>query len=172
MKADHAFKLDETFPKWHGWHAATAGLGSNLYALGIPEKVIQQILRYANVNTTKIYYIKTSKPLLLTLKLQWRSCKAPVPQLGNEWATVWATICTFRKLPLFPKMRGILAEGFEPATHVLKERVNSDLPRIFNNLQRRQMMQKQPEGWWSGINKRFNKRWHAERTVHRVRAFT
>jgi hypothetical protein len=44
-KATHEFKLDETFPKWHGWHAARRGLGSNLYALGVPEKVIQQILR-------------------------------------------------------------------------------------------------------------------------------
>jgi len=43
----------------HGWHAARRGLGSNLYALGVPEKVIQQILRHANVSTTATYYIKT-----------------------------------------------------------------------------------------------------------------
>ena len=51
--------MDETFPKWCGWHAARRGLGSNLYALGVPEKVIQQTLRHANVNTTTTYYIKT-----------------------------------------------------------------------------------------------------------------
>jgi integrase len=55
----HLFKLDEKFPKWRGWHAARRGLGSNLYALGVPEKVIQQILRHANVSTTSTYYIKT-----------------------------------------------------------------------------------------------------------------
>lgn len=57
--AKHDFKLDEKFPKWRGWHAARRGLGSNLYALGVPEKVIQQILRHANVSTTSTYYIKT-----------------------------------------------------------------------------------------------------------------
>jgi Phage integrase family len=58
-EAKHDFKLDERFPKWRGWHAARRGLGSNLYALGVPEKVIQQILRHANVSTTATYYIKT-----------------------------------------------------------------------------------------------------------------
>ena len=56
---EHDFKLDEKFPKWRGWHAARRGLGGNLYALGVPEKVIQQILRHANVSTTSTYYIKT-----------------------------------------------------------------------------------------------------------------
>lgn len=57
--ADHPFTRDERLPQWHGWHAARRGLGSNLYALGVPEKVIQQILRHANVSTTSTYYIKT-----------------------------------------------------------------------------------------------------------------
>ncbi len=52
-------KLGEKLPKWHGWHAARRGLGSNLYALGVPAKVIQQILRHTNVSTTSTYYIKT-----------------------------------------------------------------------------------------------------------------
>ena len=42
----HTFKLDQAFPKWRGWHAARRGLGTNLYALGVPEKVIQDILRH------------------------------------------------------------------------------------------------------------------------------
>ena len=58
-EAKHDFKLDEKFPKWRGWHEARRGLGSNLYALGVSEKVIQQILRHANVSTTATYYIKT-----------------------------------------------------------------------------------------------------------------
>jgi integrase len=57
--ADHAFKLDESVPKWRGGHAARRGLGSNLYALGVPEKVIQSLLRHANVGTTVTYYVKT-----------------------------------------------------------------------------------------------------------------
>jgi integrase len=47
-------------PEWHGWHAARRGLGSNLYRLGVPEMVIQRILRHANVSTTATYYIKTA----------------------------------------------------------------------------------------------------------------
>jgi integrase len=41
-EAKHDFKLDEKFPKWRGWHAARRGLGSNLYAVGVPEKVFSK----------------------------------------------------------------------------------------------------------------------------------
>ena len=58
---DHAFKRDESIPEWHGWHAARRGLGSNLYRLGVSPKVIQAILRHANVSTTATYYIKTAE---------------------------------------------------------------------------------------------------------------
>ena len=33
-------------------------MGSNLYRLGVPEIVIQRILRHANVSTMASYYIK------------------------------------------------------------------------------------------------------------------
>ena len=56
----HSYKRDERVPEWHGWHAARRGLGSNLYRLGVPDMVIQRILRYANVSTTATYYIKTA----------------------------------------------------------------------------------------------------------------
>ena len=46
--------------KWHGWHAARRGLGSNLYRLGVPDMVIQLILRHGNVSTTATHYIKTA----------------------------------------------------------------------------------------------------------------
>jgi integrase len=58
--AGHEYKRDEQFPEWHGWHAARRGLGSNLYRLGVPIKVIQAILRHANPGTTSNYYIKTA----------------------------------------------------------------------------------------------------------------
>jgi integrase len=60
LKADHKFKRDSGLPEWHGWHAARRGLGSNLYRLGVPDLVIQRILRHANVSTTATYYIKTA----------------------------------------------------------------------------------------------------------------
>jgi integrase len=59
-KADHPSKRDTRLPEWHGWHAARRGLGSNLYRLGVPDMVIQRILRHANVSTTATYYIKTA----------------------------------------------------------------------------------------------------------------
>lgn len=58
-QSTHEFRIDENFPKRRGWHAARRGLGTNLYALGVPEKVIQLILRHANVSTTSTCYIKT-----------------------------------------------------------------------------------------------------------------
>ncbi len=60
QKADHEYKRDNRIPEWHGWHAARRGLGSNLYRLGVPDMVIQRILRHANVSTTATYYIKTA----------------------------------------------------------------------------------------------------------------
>ena len=56
----HPYKRDNSVPEWHGWHAARRGLGSNLYRLGVPDMVIQRILRHANVSTTATYYIKTA----------------------------------------------------------------------------------------------------------------
>ncbi len=60
QKMDHPYKRDARIPEWHGWHAARRGLGSNLYRLGVPDMVIQRILRHANVSTTATYYIKTA----------------------------------------------------------------------------------------------------------------
>jgi integrase len=60
QKANHEYKRDSSIPEWHGWHAARRGLGSNLYRLGVPDMVIQRILRHANVSTTATYYIKTA----------------------------------------------------------------------------------------------------------------
>jgi integrase len=58
-KADHCYMRDMRLPEWHGWHACRRGLGSKLYRLGVPDVVIQRILRHANVATTTAYYIKT-----------------------------------------------------------------------------------------------------------------
>lgn len=46
---------------WYGWHAARRGLGSNLYRLGVPAKLIQRILRHSNVNSTATYYILSAE---------------------------------------------------------------------------------------------------------------
>jgi integrase len=59
-KETHRYERDARLPEWHGWHAARRGLGSNLYRLGVPDKVIQAILRHSNVNVTLAYYIKSA----------------------------------------------------------------------------------------------------------------
>jgi hypothetical protein len=43
---------------WYGWHAFRHGLATNLHRLGVSDKVIQQILRPANVTTTINIYLK------------------------------------------------------------------------------------------------------------------
>jgi integrase len=56
---DHAFKLDESIPKWKGWHCFRRSLASNLYALGVKPKVIQAILRHSDIATTLDLYVET-----------------------------------------------------------------------------------------------------------------
>lgn len=62
LKQNHQFERDAQVPIWQGWHAARRGLGTNLYRLGVPDKVIQAILRHSNVNVTLDYYIKPQSP--------------------------------------------------------------------------------------------------------------
>ncbi len=45
---------------WSGWHGFRRGLASTLYDLKVPDKVIQQILRHADVSVTMKHYVKTS----------------------------------------------------------------------------------------------------------------
>ena len=51
--------LEKAKLSWHGWHAFRRGLATNLHRLGVSDKVIQQILRHANVTTTMNIYVKT-----------------------------------------------------------------------------------------------------------------
>jgi integrase len=59
----HEFKRDARLPQWHDWHAARRSLGSNLDRLGVPDMVVQRILRHANVSTTATSYIKNGLPM-------------------------------------------------------------------------------------------------------------
>ena len=43
---------------WHGWHACRRGLATNLHVLGVPDIVIQAILRHSDVGVTRESYIK------------------------------------------------------------------------------------------------------------------
>jgi integrase len=58
---DHAFELDESIPKWRGWHCFRRSLASNLYSLGVKPKVIQAVLRHSDISTTMEFYVETSE---------------------------------------------------------------------------------------------------------------
>ena len=57
---DHEFQRDNSLPRWEGWHALRRGLSTNLYRLGVSDKVIQRIMRHSNVEVTRKDYIKTN----------------------------------------------------------------------------------------------------------------
>jgi integrase len=46
--------LEKANLKWHGWHAFRRGLATNPHRLGVSDKVIQQILRHANVTGERL----------------------------------------------------------------------------------------------------------------------
>lgn len=69
---------------WHGWHAFRRGLGTNLYRLGVAAKVIQEILRHADVSTTEAHYIIVDRSE--TVKAVKRLEKA----VGKKWAKIEA----------------------------------------------------------------------------------
>lgn len=85
---DHQYKRDGKIPEWHGWHAARRGLGSNLYRLGVPDLVIQRILRHANVSTTATYYIKTAaediRSAMTMLENRIGSLGSPTGTIGTQ----------------------------------------------------------------------------------------
>jgi len=83
-KADHEYKRSAQLPEWHGWHACRRGLGSNLYRLGVPDMVIQRILRHANVSTTTGYYIKTIAVDVFDAMVKPEN-SIPEVQLDSNW---------------------------------------------------------------------------------------
>jgi integrase len=58
-RRDIAPTLEAKNIPWHGWHGFRRGLASNLHELGVPDQVIQGILRHADVQVTQRHYIKT-----------------------------------------------------------------------------------------------------------------
>ncbi len=58
----HEYKRRDDLVAWHGWHAFRRGLASNLNELGLPDLLIQRILRHSNVTTTRKSYIKVREP--------------------------------------------------------------------------------------------------------------
>jgi len=66
---------------WYGWHAFRRGLATNLHRLGVSDKVIQQILRHANVTTTINIYVKmATRDAEEAMKRLESNCSLTVPQ--------------------------------------------------------------------------------------------
>ncbi|HKN73487.1 MAG TPA: site-specific integrase [Terriglobales bacterium] len=67
---------------WKGWHACRRGLATNLYELGVPDKVIQAILRHEDVSTMQRSYIKTVPEVVTNAmkQLEARIARAAVVQ--------------------------------------------------------------------------------------------
>jgi integrase len=57
-QVSHEFLRDDNLPTWHGFHAFRRGLATSLYDLGVDDFMVQQILRQADVETTRRHYIK------------------------------------------------------------------------------------------------------------------
>ncbi len=60
-ECDHPFKLDESIPKWKGWHTFRRSLATNLYGLGVKPQIIGAILRHSDIAVTLAYYVETSE---------------------------------------------------------------------------------------------------------------
>ena len=69
--------------EWKGWQAYRRGLATNLKRLGVPDTVIQAILRHEDVSTTQRFYIKTVREDVTTAMKQLEAqiaCTAVVQQ--------------------------------------------------------------------------------------------
>jgi integrase len=54
---DHAFQLDQTIPKWHGWYSLRRGVATAVADLS-DSLAAKGLLRHSNVSTTERHYIK------------------------------------------------------------------------------------------------------------------
>lgn len=93
---NHKYERDMRIPEWHGWHAARRGLGSNLYRLGVPDIVIQRILRHANVSTTTAYYVKT---VAGDIREAMSKLENNIPRASKTPETLWDTNRTLEADP-------------------------------------------------------------------------
>jgi integrase len=54
----HSYERNTVLPQWRGWHAFRRGVATNLNRLGVPDKIIQRVLRHSDVAITQAAYIK------------------------------------------------------------------------------------------------------------------
>jgi integrase len=86
----HKHERDASLPGWRGWHACRRGLNSNLYRLGVPDVVIQRILRQANLTTTTGCYIATAAPDFRNAMMKLEQ-SIPETDLNTNWSPAEAS---------------------------------------------------------------------------------
>jgi integrase len=78
--------------QWHGWHAFRRGLATNLHELGVPDKIIQKVLRHRNVSVTQACYIQPRDPAIAaamrTLEEKLDTIRTPETEIANVAAHV------------------------------------------------------------------------------------
>ena len=85
LRQAHAYERDPRIPAWHGWHAARRGVSTNLYSLGVQDKVIQRILRHSNVATTLEHYVKTMDADLISAMAKLEQTVAEKTAAHSLW---------------------------------------------------------------------------------------
>lgn len=84
--------LTEAGIQWHGWHAFRRGLATNLHELGVPDKIIQKVLRHRNVSVTQACYIQPRDPAIAaamrTLEEKLDTIRTPEAEIASVAARV------------------------------------------------------------------------------------
>jgi len=105
---------------WYGWHAFRRGLATNLHRLGVSDRVIQEVLRHANVTTTMNIYVKmVSADAVIAMKALEAICATTVqPEVLKKLVS---DLELSHGKSQCQKQLGELAErgGFEPPVGVL-----------------------------------------------------
>ena len=65
LQQNHIYERDPRLPEWPEFQAGGRGLGSDLYHMGVPDNVIQAILRHLNVSITLGYNVRSASPHVL-----------------------------------------------------------------------------------------------------------
>jgi len=105
--------------QWKGYHAFRRGLATVLYSLGVPDKIIQRILRHSSLNVTMSSYVKTAaedvKQEMKKLEKAWKETKpkaasqvavpvaaAPKRELYCRWLTGVLLISSLQSTKYLP----------------------------------------------------------------------
>jgi hypothetical protein len=95
----------------YGWLAFRRGLAGNLSELGVPDPVIQQVLRHGDVGTTARFYRKTRRPAVTKAMKSTPSGRQllATPTIANLcWTNIGQTfLIAFKVIDLNTEAKGV-----------------------------------------------------------------